>query len=352
MHDQPAAVTDRRRLRPWWFIALSGAVLLCAGGVGGWLIAVPASPESLAAPTGVTEVPLAPESFADERTVMVSVTAADGADLLASADGVVTSVDCQPGMAWDSGTTPVSVDGAPLVVLATSMPLWRDLREGDYGADVAALQTELRRLGVDTAVDGSLTPASWSAVKSFFTGKGMHVDDGTLRRAEVVWAPGPSVAIGSCAVQVGQRIADGGAIAQIAPRLSGLAVSPMPADLADGTRTVTVGGATVPTDESGAVTDPDDLARLGREQQISAALLDPQRSQLAANLALAEPVTVYSLPAGAVSGLGADACVATATGAVPATIVSSTLGRTLVAFRAGDAPTEALIDPERPATCG
>lgn len=352
MQDQPTAVKDLRRSGAWRFVVLSAAVLLCAGAVGGWLIAAPASPESLTAPIGVTEVPLSAESFADMRTVMVSVTADGGADLLAPADGLVTSVDCRPGATWDSGAVPVSIDGAPLVVLATSMPLWRDLRQGDHGSDVAALQTELRRLGGDTEVDGSLTPASWAAVRAFLAGKGVSVDDGILRRAEVIWAPGRSVTMGSCVAQVGQHVADGGVIAQVTPSLAGLVVDPVPADLADGTRTITVGNTTVPIDESGAVADPDDLARLGAERQISAALLDPQKSQLAASLTLAEPVTVYSLPAGAASGLGDDACVATAGGAIPATIVSSTLGRTLVSFRAGEAPARALIDPNRPATCG
>ena len=37
----------------------------------------------------------------------------------------------------------LSIDGAPLLNLATSVPLWRDLGVGDEGADALALRAEL-----------------------------------------------------------------------------------------------------------------------------------------------------------------------------------------------------------------
>jgi|ThiBio_1000_plan_1041568.scaffolds.fasta_scaffold00810_13 hypothetical protein len=338
------------RRREWWFVALSAVVLLCAGGVGGWLIATPARPDALAAPILVTEVPLSAEDFDDARTVTISVAATGGVDLLAQIDGVVTSFDCEPGDVWKSGTSPIGVDGQPLLALATSVPLWRDLHEGDRGGDVAALQSELYRLGVDTATDGRLSAPSSAAFARFLAGKGIAVVEGVMRRADVVWLPDRQVTIGSCPVHVGQQIAAGGAIANAAPGLAALRVDPMPSDLAAGARTLTVGSTTVSLDGSGSVTNPDDLAKLAGERQVQDALTNPGQL-MSARLALATPITVYPLPPGAVSGLGADACVRTGTGPVAAVIVSSTLGRTLVSFPAGGAPARAVVDPARPAAC-
>lgn len=339
-----------RRNRDRWFVALSAVVLLCAGGVGGWLIATPAHLEALAGPIPVTEVPLSAENFDDARTVTISVAAPGGADLLAQIDGVVTSLDCEPGAMWKSGMSPIGVDGQPLLALATSVPLWRDLHEGDRGGDVAALQTELRRLGVDTAIDGTMSTPFVTALTRFLASKAVATTGGVLRRADVVWLPDRQVTIGSCPIHVGQQIAAGAAIAKAAPGLAALRVDPMPPDLAAGARTLTVGSTTVSLDESGSVTNPNDLAKLAGERQVQDALANPGQ-QMSARLALATPITVYPLPAGAVSGLGADACVQTGTGPVAAAIISSTLGRTLVSFPAGEAPARAVVDPARPAAC-
>jgi hypothetical protein len=341
---------EMRRRRDWWFLALSAVVLVCTGGVGGWLIATPAHPDALAGPIPVTGVPLTAEDFDDARTVTITAAASGGVDLLAQADGVITSVDCEPGTVWKSGTSPIGVDGRPLLALATSVPLWRDLHEGDRGGDVAALQTELHRLGVNTATDGTLSAASFAALAGFFAGKDIAVVDGVVRRADVVWLPDRQVTIGSCPMHVGQQIAPGGVIATAAPGLAALRVDPMPPDLAAGARTLTVGATTVSLDESGSVTNPGDLAKLAGERRVQDALANPGQ-QMSARLALATPIAVYPVPAGAVSGLGAAACVQTAEGPVAAVIISSTLGRTLVTFPAGGTPASALVDPARPATC-
>lgn len=51
-------------------------------------------------------------------------------------------------------TLEISVNDLPLISLATSRPLWRDLVAGDTGLDVRALRAELTRLGYRTTVDG------------------------------------------------------------------------------------------------------------------------------------------------------------------------------------------------------
>lgn len=336
--------------RSWWFSGLAAVVLVCAGAVAGWLIATPAAPDSLAPAMPVESVSLTSESFADARPVTVTITTSSGADLLGQADGVVTATGCKAGSTWASGDAPMGIDGQRLIVLSTAMPMWRDLAQGDHGTDVAALQTELHRLGVATSTGGTLTASSWSTITKYLAGQGLPTGDDVIGRAALIWSPAPTVTLGSCPARVGQRVTPGTPVAVAAPQLASLAVDPMPTDLVAGARILTIGTHHAAITGGGAVTTPKDLAGLATEPQIAHALADSQQPQISARLALAEPVTVYSVPAGAVSGAGTDACIATPDGPMSATVVSSTLGRTLITFP-GAVPASALVNPDRPASC-
>jgi len=156
--------------------------------------------------------------------------------------------------------------------------------------------------------------------------------------------------IAQCPATVGKSVAAGVPVATSIPGLAALVVDPMPGDLAPGKRTLTIGSHLSAVNADGAV-DSAGLQSMKREQQVANALANPEQSQLTGQLKLATPITVYSVPAGAISGIGGRGCVATPSGQIPATIVASTLGRTLVTFTGGNAPGEAVVDPERPPSC-
>ena len=82
------------------------------------------------------------------------LTYGDTVSLLAVADGAITSI-VPTGTPIRRGDVLAEVDAEPVVVFIASAPFWRDLEDGDEGADVLALEANLVALGFD--VDGELT---------------------------------------------------------------------------------------------------------------------------------------------------------------------------------------------------
>lgn len=83
---------------------------------------------------------------------------------------VVTGAPPATGSAVRAGSSVIEVNGRPIVLLAMSVPLFRDITPGTSGPDVVSLQAELRRLGFDVTGDaaGVYGAASQSAVGDLF----------------------------------------------------------------------------------------------------------------------------------------------------------------------------------------
>ncbi|MDR0416449.1 MAG: hypothetical protein LBH76_03880, partial [Propionibacteriaceae bacterium] len=81
--------------------------------------------------------------YDDARTVTLTLTAGPEQRFQTPRSGRVTSSACAAGAEFISGGSALSVDGVPVLGLATAVPLWRDLALGDAGPDVAALGAEL-----------------------------------------------------------------------------------------------------------------------------------------------------------------------------------------------------------------
>jgi HlyD family secretion protein len=60
---------------------------------------------------------------------------------------VVTDTPNRSGAVVTEGSVVIEVSGRPVVVLAGPVPMYRDLRPGSSGPDVAAVQAALERLG-------------------------------------------------------------------------------------------------------------------------------------------------------------------------------------------------------------
>jgi peptidoglycan hydrolase-like protein with peptidoglycan-binding domain len=80
--------------------------------------------------------------------------------------------------------------GRPTFALQGDLPLFRTVRPGDEGEDIAQLQTALTRLGFDPgAVDGVYGPATEAAVKAFYESHGyepIEPDQALLDQVEVM----------------------------------------------------------------------------------------------------------------------------------------------------------------------
>jgi hypothetical protein len=65
---------------------------------------------------------------------------------------------CRPGSQRRQGQVLYAVSGAPVVLLYGTTPAYRDLAQGDTGADVTELNTDLVALGCVTAADLGAQP--------------------------------------------------------------------------------------------------------------------------------------------------------------------------------------------------
>jgi peptidoglycan hydrolase-like protein with peptidoglycan-binding domain len=86
------------------------------------------------------------------------------------------------------------VDEQPVVLMYGSVPAWRDLSQGDEGADVRQLQRNLVRLGHDPdddiAIDGDFDWATAQAVMRWQEALGVD-ETGSVSLGQVVFLPGP-----------------------------------------------------------------------------------------------------------------------------------------------------------------
>jgi peptidoglycan hydrolase-like protein with peptidoglycan-binding domain len=82
---------------------------------------------------------------------------------------LVTGVPVKVGDTVLEGQVLVEVSGRPVLVIAGSIPVYRDLRPGSSGKDVAQLQTALARLGFSgMETDGVYGPGTKAAVAAWY----------------------------------------------------------------------------------------------------------------------------------------------------------------------------------------
>lgn len=86
---------------------------------------------------------------------------------------VVTEIATAPGSTVTGGTRLLDVSGRPLIAMELPFPLYRDLRGGDQGPDVHALQAALAEMGLYRgALDGIFGSGTSAAVERFYAAVG------------------------------------------------------------------------------------------------------------------------------------------------------------------------------------
>ena len=132
------------RRRRW--LAAGAVVLVAAAGVSAWMVARGGG-TSAAQPLATTTARRATLT----QTVDASFALAkDGTSKLGvPAGGTVTSVAITEGKAVKALTRLAGIDGKAVYGIPSNYPLYRDLAEGDEGADVTALQQALAAAGYD-----------------------------------------------------------------------------------------------------------------------------------------------------------------------------------------------------------
>ncbi|AGW42150.1 hypothetical protein O159_21740 [Leifsonia xyli subsp. cynodontis DSM 46306] len=243
-----------------------------------------------------------------------------------------------------SGTTPLALDGAPVLALHTDVPLYRDLTAGDRGEDVSALQRELARLGQDLLITGRFDAATGRGLQTLEKQSGFPAPDRSLSRADILWLPAPSVSVGAWSAVWGASAQAGETLGTLPGALTAVTLTPRPTALTPGTRTLTLWGQKGPLDDDLRSTDPDFLARLSAttDYRVMLAATEDNR-QATGSIALDEPISTVKVPAAAVFGVdGSRGCIQSPSGAQAVEVVGAALGATLVTLPAG-APTPTTV---------
>jgi peptidoglycan hydrolase-like protein with peptidoglycan-binding domain len=315
-------------------IGVSAALLVLLGGAAA-LLAFPPTPGSLRAAERIGAVPVTQRAYDDAREVTIRVSAAPAAAVTAPRGGRVTAHECRPGGRLVSGRSQLSLDGVPLLSLATAVPLWRDLTTGDHGEDVRALQEALDGLGAPMPVDGVLGTGTLEGARLIFARAGVPMTDSArLSVSDIVWLPAVETPVTGCLVATGSDLAAGAPLAELPGTVIAAHVIPDTAQsgpaAVQGDRRVLVAGLEAPVEPDGAITDAAFLRGLSDSREYRDARAGGTDT-VAGRSTLAAPLQVDVVPAAALYATDADrACVVSGGTGVPVRIVGSQLGQTFV----------------------
>lgn len=323
-----------RLLRNLGLVLFACLLTFVAGlGVGLALFKV-SPPESLAGAQLPTSLPVTKRQFDDARTLTLEVSPGTSSTLTSPLAGRVTST-AELGGQLASGQLIAEVNGQPIVALATSVPLWRDLPSDARGDDVASLQVELLRLGKEVEVTGVVDRATRRAAAETL---GVYDADSrlwsTIPAANWLWIQSPQIAIEGVEVVVGQSVGPGTPLLSVPGEAPSVRLASVPPDALPGDRVIIVGDTVFPVNEVGQLTEPVMVQRLLDSAQFEAAKKQADGNKavtLRVPWTLTKAVDVYAVPPQALFGtVGSDACVQSDGSAVHVQIVTSELGRALV----------------------
>lgn len=340
------SVSQSTRWRRFLLIVL-GVVVVAAVVAALFLwFRAPRVPTDLAAGGAPATSPVTARQISDARAVELAVEVSEPMDVISNATGMVTSLDCAAGDIVSSGNSYVSVDGQPLMALATAVPLHRTLVAGDKGEDVRALQEELARLGYDVAADGQMGTFTVKTVGQLLGLEGAALANyQAVEPASFVWLPAFELVVQDCVTSPGVTINPGDALFTSAPTVLGARIVELPSGAAAGERVLVIDGEELAVAEDGSVADPNALTQLSSLASFRRFMNDEASTGIQAQYELASQTDVYAVSPASLYGIeNTDGCVMdSASGdGRPVTIVSSELGQTLVIFTDGQAAPQSV----------
>lgn len=311
------------------------------------------TPASLRPVSGSASYPVRQQILEDVRTVTLDVEFGDTIILRSDAEGTVTNIPVRSATTLASGGHAYDVDGEPVFALASEIPLWRELRVGDKGTDVRALQQALIDLGYGLIADGEMGERTLRSVAHL---RGI-TDETAIREFDTVttgmfmWSPAPVVTVKKVHIGVGQKITPGDNVFELHSGLRSLAVSQMPDNIIDGEHVIIVDGDEYSIDARGQLTDPssETLAAIQGSKVVSdweKHRTEDSTRQLSVPMKLKNPLTVHSISPSCVYALeGTRGCVTDGHSTYRVSVIGSELGQTYVQFDPADTIPETLTTP-------
>ncbi|WP_282701118.1 peptidoglycan-binding protein [Streptomyces sp. CC219B] len=187
MDQQPEAepTTPVRMTRRRWVAAVAaGSTLLAAAGfAASQVIKSPAQAAADTKPPAADVLTAPVERRVLKETVVLRGTVAAGQSVTvtpavgggeSAAEPVVTKLPVNAGGTVRAGQLLLEVSGRPVFVLKGELPVYRDLKPGAKGDDVAQVQQALRDLGHGTGndVSGTFGAGTKAALQAFYAGLG------------------------------------------------------------------------------------------------------------------------------------------------------------------------------------
>ncbi|MBD7979540.1 peptidoglycan-binding domain-containing protein [Oerskovia merdavium] len=204
-------------------------------GVGAWLLAVRMeSPQQAAAraePPAPEPVVVALDRGYLNGPVSMTVEAQNQQSVVitppAALTGVVTSVDRSAGDTLSPGSVPFRVNGRPVFVLEGAFALYRDIRPGDEGDDVLALQKGLLAAGYALGrPDGKYGPRTQAAVRSMYRSAGYAAPEVAFGTLDAAAAPSPGASAPETAAPGAAAPSDGTTVPAAGPGAAATAKGP------------------------------------------------------------------------------------------------------------------------------
>ncbi|MBO1737966.1 peptidoglycan-binding protein [Leifsonia sp. TF02-11] len=339
----------------WSIVGIVAIVAASAAGAGVALVVPVPEPSALSTPRPDTIVPVTERAFADERQAQLQVSTGPLGSVVAPRQGRLTALTCRSGDRISSGTTFATIDGSPVVALATAIPLWRELGAGDKGDDVRALQTELARLGQPVQADGVVGRDTIRAAGAVRGVQPPETNDLTaVSPVDFAWIPAHEVTVGECPGVVGAPVEAGAVLVGLPVPLVSARLSTFPANAAEGRRVLRVGSVSIPVSGDGAVTDPDALARIASTREFLATGAGPSEDKAIPVLwSLEDPVAALVVPPSALWDVeDGSACVLAADDRVLlVTVLGSELGQSYVRVADGRSPDAVRSAPPTGRSC-
>lgn len=290
-----------------------GLLLAASLGAVTAILALPVAEPAALRPTAPSSVvPVTTRDDADERQVQLALSTGSPRMIGAPTSGVLTALSCAAGGTIRSGDRIASIDGEPVIALATETPLWRDLEPGSTGTDVRALQQELARLGATVSTDGVVGPSTERAIRTFLRARGITTgttstprtdrgdevsasSDEVLHTTSIAWVPGPETLVQNCVGVVGSRIDLTDPLVELPVELRSARIEQLPVDPAPGARVAHIGTVTAPIGSDGVISDPAALAQLTATPEYATAVATTTPT-MQGRWSLEQPVEVAVVP--------------------------------------------------------
>lgn len=342
---------SRIRSSPFWLSAILAASI--AGTIVALVLRTPA-PATLDSATPDATVPLTTKAFDDGRQAQLHIVTGAPRAVTSPRTGRLTDLDCQTGGLIHAGTVPASVDGRPMIAISTTIPLWRNLAVDDRGDDVAALQSELTRLGHPTSIDGVMGASTLRAVESLRAELGLEPQSATIVDVhDFIWIPRAEVTVRSCLGVVGAPVADGDALAELPVDVVSARLITIPTGAAPGQRVLRSNSLSVAVDDSGGVTDPEALAQLAASPEFESATTAGNSMTIPVRWMLSSPVTATVVPPSSLWDIrDGKGCVQPKSGPPRVVdVIGSELGQTFITSTSGEPLTAVFAQPEKERSC-